>query len=156
MHINILKSIREVCFIFIVIDNLHLLVQITLGFIWTVFQTEQTLWILLKECIEMLFLHLAFKLITIVVCLKDNLISRWDGQFLLIAINFFYLFTTSIGIEKFFDQEFLLASCILHVGQALKMRNFRYDVVVREGGSLGSIFLKEEKHTERMSYQNDL
>ena len=156
MHINILKSIREVCFIFIVIDNLHLLVQITLGFIWTVFQTEQTLWILLKECIEMLFLHLAFKLITIVVCLKDNLISRWDGQFLLIAINFFYLFTTSIGIEKFFDQEFLLASCILHVGQALKMRNFRYDVVVREGGSLGSIFLKEAKHTERMSYQNDL
>ena len=104
----------------------------------------------------MLFLHPAFKLITIVVCVKDNLISRWDGQFLLIAITFFYIFTTSIAIEQFFEHEFLLASCILHVGQALKMRNFLYVVVVREEGSLRSIFLGETKHTEMMSYQNDL
>jgi hypothetical protein len=51
---------------------------------------------------EMLFFHLALELVTVVICLKGDLFSRWDGQFLLMAITFFYFFAIPVAIEQLF------------------------------------------------------
>jgi hypothetical protein len=99
--INILnESIGKVCLIFVVVDHFNVLIDIILGRVGTLFETEQTLGLLFKEDVKVFFLHLVLEVITVIIGFKGDLVPGRDGQFRFIGIIFFHFFTIAGGIEQ--------------------------------------------------------